>query len=180
MGRRAAGIDRARGRYDRGDNSEGLGGGRADVAEGSSRGLLTMCAGVGRPANQTTPRPFSMPPRRYLWVVWRVFRVYGAASDRLFRDPASIGFCVCCCGCGHVGNALALSTCPQPFSRPAHRGLNNKAKPTTRKSYGFRPFHVTEVAKYHTLGKLPEPATTHRFRRRPFSICSPECQMQGL
>jgi len=27
-----------------------------------------------------------------------------------------------------VGNAHALSTYPQPFSRRAHRGLNNKAK----------------------------------------------------
>jgi hypothetical protein len=26
-----------------------------------------------------------------------------------------------------------------------------------RKSYGFRTFHVTEIALYHALGKLPEP-----------------------
>ena len=69
-----------------------------------------------------------------------------AAGDRLFRDPALMGFCVCCCGCGHVGNALALSTCPQPFSRRAHRSLNNKAKLTMTKSYGFRTSHVTEIA----------------------------------
>jgi transposase len=34
---------------------------------------------------------------------------------------------------------------------------------TMRKSYGFRTFHVTETALYHALGKLPEPATAHRF-----------------
>jgi transposase len=34
-------------------------------------------------------------------------------------------------------------------------GLNNKAKLTMRKSYGFRTFHVTEIALYHALGKLP-------------------------
>ena len=34
-------------------------------------------------------------------------------------------------------------------------GLNNKAKVTIRKSYGFRTFHVTETALYHALGKLP-------------------------
>ena len=45
-------------------------------------------------------------------------------------------------------------------------GLNNKAKVTMRKSYGFRTFRVTELALYHVLGKLPEPELTHRFRRR--------------
>jgi transposase len=42
-------------------------------------------------------------------------------------------------------------------------GLNNKAKLTMRKSYGFRTFHVTEIALYHALGKLPEPDVPHRF-----------------
>ena len=42
-------------------------------------------------------------------------------------------------------------------------GLNNKAKVTMRTSYGFRTFRVTELALYHTLGKLPEPELTHRF-----------------
>jgi transposase len=42
-------------------------------------------------------------------------------------------------------------------------GLNGKAKLTMRKSYGFRTFHVIETALYHTLGKLPEPPSTHRF-----------------
>jgi transposase len=42
-------------------------------------------------------------------------------------------------------------------------GLNNKAKLTTRKSYGFRTFEAAEIALYHTLGKLPEPEFTHEF-----------------
>ena len=42
-------------------------------------------------------------------------------------------------------------------------GLNNKAKVTMRKSYGFRTFRVLELALYHTLGKLPEPELTHEF-----------------
>ena len=42
-------------------------------------------------------------------------------------------------------------------------GLNNKAKVTMRKSYGFRTFRVIELALYHSLGKLPEPALTHKF-----------------
>jgi transposase len=49
------------------------------------------------------------------------------------------------------------------FSSGVIEGLNNKAKVTMRKSYGFRTFRVTELALYHSLGKLPEPELTHRF-----------------
>ena len=42
-------------------------------------------------------------------------------------------------------------------------GLNNKAKVTMRKSYGFRTFRTLELALYHSLGKLPEPESTHEF-----------------
>ena len=49
------------------------------------------------------------------------------------------------------------------FSSGIVEGLNNKAKVTMRKSYGFRTFRVTEIALYHALGKLPEPNVAHRF-----------------
>ena len=49
------------------------------------------------------------------------------------------------------------------FSSGVVEGLNNKVKVTIRKSYGFRTFQVTELALYHSLGKLPEPPLTHRF-----------------
>jgi transposase len=49
------------------------------------------------------------------------------------------------------------------FSSGIVEGLNNKVKVTIRKSYGFRTFRVTEMALYHSLGKLPEPELTHRF-----------------
>ena len=42
-------------------------------------------------------------------------------------------------------------------------GLNNKAKITMRKSYGFRLYKSIEIALYHSLGKLPERPLTHRF-----------------
>jgi transposase len=42
-------------------------------------------------------------------------------------------------------------------------GLNNKAKVTMRRSYGFRTFRALELALYHTLGKLPAPESTHEF-----------------
>jgi transposase len=49
------------------------------------------------------------------------------------------------------------------FSSGAVEGFNNKAKPTMRKSYGFRTYRAMEIALYHTLGALPEPKLTHRF-----------------
>jgi len=42
-------------------------------------------------------------------------------------------------------------------------GLNNKLKVTFRRSYGFRTLQATEVALYHSLGRLPEPQFAHRF-----------------
>ena len=42
-------------------------------------------------------------------------------------------------------------------------GLNNKAKVTMRRSYGFRSQEVLEVVLYHNLGELPEPKFTHEF-----------------
>lgn len=49
------------------------------------------------------------------------------------------------------------------FSSGIVEGLNNKAKLTTKKAYGFRTFRCLEIALYHTLGDLPEPKFTHRF-----------------
>ena len=42
-------------------------------------------------------------------------------------------------------------------------GLNNKAKLTMRKAYGFRTEKAIEMALYHQLGDLPEPEFPHRF-----------------
>jgi transposase len=42
-------------------------------------------------------------------------------------------------------------------------GLNNKAKLTLKKAYGFRTYHAIEIALFHTLGNLPEPNFTHEF-----------------
>ena len=49
------------------------------------------------------------------------------------------------------------------FSSGVIEGLNNKAKVTMRRSYGFRTFRILELALYHSLGKLPEPELTHDF-----------------
>ena len=49
------------------------------------------------------------------------------------------------------------------FSSGVVEGLNNKAKVTMRKSYGFRTYRILELALYHSLGKLPEPELTHEF-----------------
>ncbi|PIQ43042.1 MAG: ISL3 family transposase [Gammaproteobacteria bacterium CG11_big_fil_rev_8_21_14_0_20_46_22] len=42
-------------------------------------------------------------------------------------------------------------------------GLNNKAKLTIRKAYGFKTLNCLQIALYHQLGKLKEPPSTHRF-----------------
>lgn len=49
------------------------------------------------------------------------------------------------------------------YSSGVVEGLNNKAKVTMRKSYGFRTFRITEISLYHALGRLPEPKLTHSF-----------------
>ena len=49
------------------------------------------------------------------------------------------------------------------FSSGIVEGLNNKAKLSMRKSYGFRSPEILEMALYHALGKLPEPEVAHEF-----------------
>ncbi len=49
------------------------------------------------------------------------------------------------------------------FSSGIVEGFNNKAKLTTRKSYGFRTYRAAEIALYHALGALPVPKTAHEF-----------------
>jgi transposase len=49
------------------------------------------------------------------------------------------------------------------ISAGAVEGLNNKAKVTMRKSYGFRSFRIAELALYHSLADLPQPKFTHTF-----------------
>ena len=49
------------------------------------------------------------------------------------------------------------------ISSGAVEGLNNKIRVVTRRSYGFRTYKAMEIALYHTLGRLPEPESTHTF-----------------
>jgi transposase len=42
------------------------------------------------------------------------------------------------------------------ISAGAVEGLNNQAKLTMRRAFGFRTYRALEVALYHTLGHLPE------------------------
>ncbi len=49
------------------------------------------------------------------------------------------------------------------FSSGIIEGLNNKAKVTLRKAYGYRTFRIAELSQYHVLGGLPEPKLAHRF-----------------
>ena len=42
-------------------------------------------------------------------------------------------------------------------------GLNNEAKVTISKTYGFRAFKMGKFLLYHVLGKLPAQKLTHIF-----------------
>ena len=63
----------------------------------------------------------------------------------------------------HEGLILNWFVAKGEISSGAVEGLNNKIRVVTRRSYGFRTYKAMELALYHTLGKLPEPETTHRF-----------------
>jgi transposase len=49
------------------------------------------------------------------------------------------------------------------ISAGAVEGLNNKAKLTTKRAYGFRTYEAIQIALYHSLAALPEPEFTHKF-----------------
>ncbi|HXY14952.1 MAG TPA: transposase, partial [Terriglobales bacterium] len=44
------------------------------------------------------------------------------------------------------------------FSSGVIEGLNNKAKVTMRRSYGFRTFRILELALYHSLANYLSPS----------------------
>lgn len=64
---------------------------------------------------------------------------------------------------GHEPLLLNWFIAKGEVSSGAVEGLNNKIRVVTRRSYGFRTFDAMEIALYHTLGKLPEPESTHDF-----------------
>lgn len=49
------------------------------------------------------------------------------------------------------------------YSSGTVEGMNRKVNLVTRKAYGFRQYETLEIALFHTMGKLPEPESTHRF-----------------
>ena len=49
------------------------------------------------------------------------------------------------------------------ISSGAVEGLNNKIRVVTRRSYGFRTYDAMQTALYHTLVRLPEPESAHKF-----------------
>ena len=63
----------------------------------------------------------------------------------------------------HKELILNWFTVPGGFSSGPVEGLNNKAKLTIKKAYGFKTLECLQIALYHQLGKLEEPPSTHRF-----------------
>jgi len=54
-------------------------------------------------------------------------------------------------------------------------GLNNKAKVTMRKSYGFRTYRVLELALYHSLGCPSPNLPTNSSDESKFSFLREDC-----
>jgi len=65
---------------------------------------------------------------------------------------------------GHRELILNWFSAQGTMSSGSVEGMNNKAKVRFRNAYGFRSYKVVEIALYHTLGNLPEPTYTHKFR----------------
>ena len=63
----------------------------------------------------------------------------------------------------HRESLLNYFRAKKQFSSGVIEGLNNKAKVTLRKAYGYRTFRIAELSLYHVLGTLPEPKLAHRF-----------------
>ena len=63
----------------------------------------------------------------------------------------------------HQGLLLNWFRAKGEVSAGAVEGLNNKIRVVTRRSYGFRTYDAMEMALYHTLGRLPEPESAHKF-----------------
>ena len=57
---------------------------------------------------------------------------------------------------------IAISRRKKLITRVVER-LNNMAKIIPRISYSSRSYRVLQLAPYHSLGKLPEPESTHNF-----------------
>ena len=64
---------------------------------------------------------------------------------------------------GHRELLLNYFRARKAYSSGVIEGLNNKAKVTMRKAYGYRTFRIAELSLFHVLGKLPEPKLTHDF-----------------
>lgn len=65
--------------------------------------------------------------------------------------------------CSHEALILNWFTAKGALSSGVVEGLNNKAKLTMRKAYGFKTVKCLKIALYHQMGNLKEPPVTHRF-----------------
>ena len=77
------------------------------------------------------------------------------ASSRSNDSPESVR--------AHRELLLSYFKAKKRFSSGIIEGLNNKAKVTMRKVYGYRTFRIAERSLHHVLGRLPEPKLAHRF-----------------
>jgi len=113
---------------------------------------------------QPPDRPCLSPQRRFSAVLgihsptWAgMFLIFGAIKPaKPYRADEEIARTLR----AHRTLLLNYFKARKQFSSGVIEGLNNKAKVTMRRSYGFRTFRILELALYHSLGKLPEPELT--------------------
>lgn len=86
-----------------------------------------------------------------------------AFAEALRRDHGSSFTAQVAAANGGVMQRLHSFNAKKQFSSGIIEGLNNKAKVTLRKAYGYRTFRIAELSPYHVLGRLPEPKLAHRF-----------------
>ena len=63
----------------------------------------------------------------------------------------------------HKGLILNWFAANGEFSSGIIEAMNNTAKLTMKRSYGFRKYETLKYALYHKLGALPLPKLTHEF-----------------
>jgi hypothetical protein len=66
-------------------------------------------------------------------------------------------------GVPHRDLILNYFRAKKEYSSGVVEGLNTKVKLVTRKSYGYRMAATIKIARFHALGRLPEPEIAHRF-----------------
>src|SRR5215468_8131025 len=125
-------------------------------------GCATCCATISRPCAPTSSRKIFQQFWQYNSPAWAA-KFLDDWCDQVMRSRIEPMKKIAKTLRRHRQLILNYFHAKKQFSSGVVEGLNNKAKLTMRKAYGFRTFRITEIALYHALGDLPQPHAAHRF-----------------